>query len=1338
VGAEFARVGKLSTDDHEDTADDPKSRAGGVPRWLLVPDEPVNDPVAPEDGDAADDDAETQLLDTERDTDPVEAVAEEDVDDTPKGEDDTPEDSADADVPEAVEDAPEGGAVAEVPEEVAASDMADDVDVPEVVEDAPEGGVDAEVPEEVAANDTADDVEVPEAEEDAPEGGADAEVAEEVAASDTAEDVDVPEAVEDAPEEVVDAADDVTEDGLVAVPMVVEGARVALPAKPPKTPPKPVKLSLHRRSFAARFCIWSFDLIVVAVLLIGVAAFALPGRDLPAPDWVANRIETRLSAGLQGASLDIGKVAVRLDRFSAPKVSFQDVSLKGPQGSEIIRVPVLQVGLSRQGLMAGRLQPRQLTLPGAQIVVRRDMDGRLNLGFGTESAAEAPGSIGELLDQIDMAFTQPGLAPITSIQVSDATVVLEDARAGRSWTIEHGALSLEQDETQVEIRAGLRLPGADAAPTDRTTGAVEMTFTSRKGSHQASLAARVTDVAARDIALQSPAFAFLQPLDAPVSGSMRANVDTTGAITDISGQLEIGAGSLQPGTGVAAIPFNAARTYFRYDPAIERVTFDELYVDAAQARLSATGHAYIEVQDDGFPNSLVAQIAMSDVFLDPDGMFTQGAQFQQGAADLRVRLNPFQVEIGQALLVTTDTLRDDTTRIQSRGKVTATEDGWRVSLDSHVDEVSVDTTLALWPLLQAPRTRQWLSENLIDGTLYDGDWAMRFDPVGENRQSLNFRFREATVRAMRTLPPIQQATGYGTINNHAFTLQLDEGITDAPVGGTVDLAGSVFRIEDIRALPTPAEVRLKVIGGVPEVLSLLDRPPMRVMERAGRSPKIATGQVVAQGVLSFPLKSKLQTDEVRYDVVGKVFDAQSDQIVPERVIQSAELDLRANNDEVSLSGAGAIEGIPVRATWIQPLGGDTPSSSVTGNIELSQAFVDRFNIGLPDGMVSGAGVGQFEIALESGKAPAFSMTSDLNRMGLRIAELAWSIGRSTKGSLQVEGELAEPPILKRLSLNAPGLKAEGSVTLLPGGGLNEARFSRVVAGQWIDAPVTLSGRGKGAAPAVRVSGGRVDIRKTSFAQGGSGSTAGGPITLALDRLVISDGITLRDFRAELNQRGGLNGSFRGSVNGSAPLEGQLAPGRSGGTAVRIQSDNAGRVFRAAGLFDKGTGGVMDLTLVPRAEPGQYDGTLKVKNTKVQSAPGLAAILNTISVIGLLDQLNGPGLLFTSVDADFRLTPNFVQVRSAAGTGPSVGLSMAGIYDMTRDRMDMQGVLSPLYILNGVGQLVSRRGEGLFGFNYRMTGSADGPKVAVNPLSVLTPGVFREIFRRPPPELGTLE
>jgi hypothetical protein len=89
----------------------------------------------------------------------------------------------------------------------------------------------------------------------------------------------------------------------------------------------------------------------------------------------------------------------------------------------------------------------------------------------------------------------------------------------------------------------------------------------------------------------------------------------------------------------------------------------------------------------------------------------------------------------------------------------------------------------------------------------------------------------------------------------------------------------------------------------------------------------------------------------------------------------------------------------------------------------------------------------------------------------------------------------------------------------------------------------------------------------------------------------------------------------------------------------------------------------------------------------------------------------------------------------AAVGPSLGISMDGIYDTNAAPFDMQGVVSPLYMVNGlVGALFAPRREGLFGFSYRLTGTAQQSNVSVNPLSILTPGIFREIFRRPPPEL----
>ena len=50
-------------------------------------------------------------------------------------------------------------------------------------------------------------------------------------------------------------------------------------------------------------------------------------------------------------------------------------------------------------------------------------------------------------------------------------------------------------------------------------------------------------------------------------------------------------------------------------------------------------------------------------------------------------------------------------------------------------------------------------------------------------------------------------------------------------------------------------------------------------------------------------------------------------------------------------------------------------------------------------------------------------------------------------------------------------------------------------------------------------------------------------------------------------------------------------------------------------------------------------------------------------------------------------------------------------------------------------LASKKGEGIFGVTYSATGNADQPKISVNPLSVLTPGILRRIFQGHIPNAG---
>lgn len=1112
-----------------------------------------------------------------------------------------------------------------------------------------------------------------------------------------------------------------------AVPASAEsGHGIALPAEPPVAEAAPPKLRRKRKLlwFLSRHLFAALVSTVIVVVVIGAVAFlAISGRPVNAPDWVVDKVEARVNDALAGQGrMDLRGIELTIDKGLVPRLRLRDMALWTKDGQSLVLLPDVRTTLDAAALMRGTIRPQRLRISGGALTAHRRVDGSFDLNIGAPQGAHQRGaSLTDLLESLDAVFATPALSALESAEITGLELVLKDDRAGRLWRVKDGTLNFSQTPDNLAIALGF-----DMETAMPRKARAELEILSNKTSPRAALTARVTGVPSADLAAQVPALAFLAALDAPISGSLSGGLDGTGAVGAVEGTLDIGHGVLQPAPATKPVAFDRGRLRFAYEPAAQRLRFSQVEIDSKTLRLRAEGHAYLRDFASGLPQELQGQVQISDLRVDPQGMFASPVTLDRGAADLRLRLKPFSIDFGQVALL------DETGRIDAKGRIMAGEKGWETRLDIAVDAIRHDRMLALWPVSLVPNTRRWIEENVQEGLLSNVQAALRLAPGAPLRATVSYEFAKADVSVLKTLPPIRSGTGYATVTDQAYTMYLSEGHIDSPQGGAIDAAGSVFSVPDITVRPARAEITLKTDSSITAALSLLDQPPFNFVSKAGRDVDLAEGRAVMETALHLTLRKKLKPEEVVYSVRGKLNDVSSDRVVPGRDLRADTLSLAATPAGMDIAGKGTLSGIPFDAQYrmgFRPE--DRGKANVTGRIELSPRALDAFDIDLPEGSVSGTGSGNITVDLVKGAAPRFTLNSGLQGIALTLAGTGWSKGANDSGKLDVTGTLGQPPVVEKLRVESAGLTAEGNITVAAGGGLEKAEFTTLRIGKWLDGQAALTGRGKGASVAIALTGGTLDIRR--FPEGAGGTGSSDPVEVRLDSLRVSEAIRLENFAGRFTTAGGLKGKFTARVNGGAPVAGTVAPA-SGGTALRVTSEDAGGVFASAGIFSKGKGGALDLVLAPRGQPGNYDGRLTANGMRVKKAPVLADLLSAISVIGLLEQLNGDGILFSDVRGEFRLTPDALEISKGSAVGASLGVSLAGLYTFADNQVNLQGVVSPIYLVNGIGAILSRRGEGLFGFNYRISGDAVNPRVGVNPLSVLTPGMFREIFRRPPPKL----
>lgn len=1068
--------------------------------------------------------------------------------------------------------------------------------------------------------------------------------------------------------------------------------------------------------------IWSVLAVGAVALFLALASMSLTGRSVTLPNWVAERVERELNDAMPQGALSLRRIEMGVTPKGRPRFRIVDVGLKDASGLDIAQLNAIEGGVRIAPLLRGEVVPRTAILTGAQITFRRLADGTFALQFGQGS--EATGSLADMLDAVDVVFTDGMLADATRVEALGLNITLEDARSGRLWQVTDGRLRVDQTDRIVETSVAF-----DVFNQTDELAEVELALRTAKDDSAATLAVTFENAAAADIGAQSQALSFLKLVDAPVSGALRTTLGPDGAITDLAGTLEIEEGAIKPAPGAKPVGFGGAKGYLDYDPDSQALALRGLTFSSDLGEVSLEGRLYLTDYIDDWPQSVVGQFHVNHALFNTPKLFDEPVAIDDGYADVRLKLSPFSLDIGQAVLFRGDT------RYMASGRITATKEAWDLALDIEVPELSVAELKTVWPKTLSPNPRKWVFRNAQAGTLYDVNMAVRGPDLKTAQALIGAKMRDGRVKVMKNLPAAEGVAGHMTLSQRRLVVAVTEGEMPAPDGSRMNVSGTHYTVPDVKVVYGPGIADVVMEGPAEGALALLDLPPFSVFKSTDFGPEIATGYVTAKGRVEFLQKPKLEMSDVDFNIAGTVRDVVSDGLIAGSVVRAERLDFTARPDAVEVTGAAKIGDVAARGTWHQPLRAEdmADGSVFEGSVALSMALVEEFNLGLSPSMISGEAPAAVRLAIVPGEPLRLTASSQLVGLGLAIPGTGWSKPARAAGDLQVAVTLGPQPVVDEITLSAPGLSAAGRITTRPGG-LDAARFSRVRLGGWLDAPVTLTGRG--AQPlAISVDGGRADLRAANFGTSGSSSSSGAPapLDLRLNELVIAEGIVLQNFVGDFDLSGGLSGDFAAFVKDGAPITGIV--GRTeNGAAYQILSDRGGEVLRGMGVFAKARGGDLEVKLVPTGQPGTFEGSFTLDDTRLVDAPAMAELLSALSVVGLLDQLDGPGIRFTEVKGRFNLSPQRVTLYSSSAASASIGLSMDGYYNLDSGTMDMQGVLSPFFMINSLGRVVSARdGEGLVGFSFNLTGPGNDLNVMVNPLSVLTPGVLREIFRRQAPQ-----
>ncbi len=1036
--------------------------------------------------------------------------------------------------------------------------------------------------------------------------------------------------------------------------------------------------------------------VVVGGAGFGVLAWWLAQRPIEMP-WLAARIEAAGSDAIGSGRVSVAGAALAWEGFrqgvgSPIDIRLADLAWRDPADGVVVEAPRVQVTLELASLLHLRLRPRTVVVRGALVTLTRLIaPAEWRMPAGATPPGPLPPGEGEKAGAV---YFSPPLARAVArfSQAAGLTrLVVNGARIatapGQGWAVPR------LDAQFTRKRDGAADASADAALTLGAEPAHASLRATMPPSGDAGLHASLGPVRLASLAALWPALIRVAPiLDAPITA-----------------EAELALGSdLAPKTG-------------------------RLDLDAGPGTLRA-GDAPVQL--------LGAHLAASWV---PGRLALKGASL-----DLRPRPDR------------------PGTRVSARGTARIGPEGGVGEVALDLDRLAFDDLAALWPAGLGRDARSWVMENVTAGDAHDGHVALSFAapsaPSGLGLSGLRLTGAtgsvagsDLTVHWLRPIPPAEHGEAMlRIIDPDSLRIELGTAQQSAPTAGQPGLAlqsGSVL----VTGLTQPDQfgaIEANVAGPVPAALALLSHPRLELLSKHPVPLKNPHGEMSAEISVSLPLLARVTMDQVKLRTRAHLSALHLDDVVAGRALDGGAFDLSATDDGLGLTGSASVADIPARITGALDFRAGPPSQvqqkiTVSGRArsrDLTAAGLDTGGL-----LVGSTDLTATYTQRRSGDAD-IEVHAGLDAAELQVTSLGWRKPPGDPATARAKLVLDRAGRLIRVE----SIEAEGKGIALRGGAMLGAggdttlTLDRLVLGG-TTARGTIRVLDGGRTVRARLSGPRLDL-SGRLARGAGrtgaaspGDEAAGPesdwqLDGSFAQVVLARGRLASALRVRAERAAGVLTSARlSALTGPGQrVEMSVTPDR-GGRVVRITAADGGALLRDLGALDSIEGGRMTVRArYQDRRPGRpLEGLAEMDDFKVRGAPVLAKALQAVTLYGLVQAVEGPGMTFTHLAAPFVYDNGVMELDDARAFNPSLGLTAKGQIDLVRDRLDLEGTIVPAYLLNTalgriplIGRLFSpEKGGGVIAARYSAQGPLADPAIRVNPLSALTPGFLRGVFGR---------